>query len=325
MPVIVNSEELHPFLPSLGSPEAIERKRAERQDIRSLEFAVINIMADKQATERQLARSLGNSPLQVKLTFAAPDSYVDEIRAGRESRNTPSEHIRKFYCGWSEIKNRKFDGLVITGVNALKDRVEEEDIWPDMRKILAWSETNVFSSLLLCWGAQAALKHFHDIDSLRGEGKLFGLFEHHLGKDRSRLLAGFPDVFPIPVSRWKSPSREAIMACPSLEILGDSPETGPNIMAETAPYDGGRAHYPKRIYVLNHPEYDTDTLKREFVRDRGKDPNWPLPHGYFPDDNPTQEPLNLWRHTGQIYTNWVHAVYEATPYDLADIPKPFAE
>lgn len=324
MPVIVNSEELHPFLPSLGTPEAIERKRAESQDIRSLEFAVINIMADKQATERQLARCLGNSPLQVKLTFAAPDGYVNGIRAGRESKNTPSEHIRKFYCGWSEIKDRKFDGLVITGVNALKDRVEEEDIWPDMQRILEWSRTNVFSSLLLCWGAQAALKHFHNIDSLRGERKLFGLFDHRLGKDRSGLLAGFPDVFPIPVSRWKSPSREAIAARPALEVLGDSAETGPNIMVENISYDSGRASYPKRVYILNHPEYDTDTLKREFVRDRGKDPNWPLPHRYFPGDDPAREPQNLWRHTAQIYTNWVHLVYEATPYDLADVPNPFA-
>ncbi|MER2520347.1 MAG: homoserine O-succinyltransferase [Bdellovibrionales bacterium] len=325
MPVIVNSEEIHPFLPSLGSPEAIERDRAERQDIRTLEFAVINIMADKQATERQLARCLGNSPLQVKLTFAAPDGYVRDIRAGRESRNTPSEHIRKFYCAWNEIKDQKFDGLVVTGVNALKDRVEDEDIWPDMQNILAWSQTNVLSSLFLCWGAQAALKHFHDIDSLRGERKLFGLFEHHLGHDRAGLLAGFPDIFPIPVSRWKSPTREAIQQRQMLEIIGDSPETGPNIIAETAPYGSGRACYPKRIYILNHPEYDTDTLKQEYARDHSKDPNWPLPHHYFPGDDPTREPLNRWRHTAQIYTNWVHAVYEATPYELANIPNPLAK
>ncbi len=249
---------------------------------------------------------------------------MNDIRAGRESKNTPSEHIRKFYCAWSEIRDRKFDGLVITGVNALKSRVEEEDIWPDMQKILAWSETNVFSSLYLCWGAQAALKHFHNIDSLRGASKLFGLFEHRLGDDRSGLLSGFPDIFPIPVSRWKSPPRQAIEARPALEILGDSAETGPNIMAEIASYDAGRAYYPKRIYILSHPEYDTDTLKREFVRDRSRDPNWPLPHHYFPNNDPAREPPNLWRHTVMIYANWVRAVYEATPYELVDIPNPFA-
>ena len=176
MPVIVDSKEIHPFLPSLGSPLAIERRRAERQDIRPLEIAIINLMADKLSTERQLALWLGNTTLQVNLSFIATDSYVRRIQAGRESTNTPSEHIRKFYRPFSEIRHRRIDGLIVTGVNALKPRVEQEEIWPEVAQILQWSTTNAFSSLLLCWGAKAALKYFHDIDSHKGEQKLFGLF-----------------------------------------------------------------------------------------------------------------------------------------------------
>ena len=139
MPVIINSAEIHPFLPSLGTPLAIESARAEHQDIRPLEIAIINLMADKQTTERQLALWLGNTSLQVKLTFATTDSYFREVRNGRETKNTPVEHIRKFYSAWSEIKDRKFDGFIVTGVNALKERVSDEDIWPEVQQILPWT------------------------------------------------------------------------------------------------------------------------------------------------------------------------------------------
>ncbi|MBI3419169.1 MAG: homoserine O-succinyltransferase, partial [Proteobacteria bacterium] len=202
MPVIINSEEIHPFLPSLGSPLAIEQARAEHQDIRPLEIGIINLMADKQATERQLALWLGNTMLQVRLTFAATDDYVRGVHAGRETKNTSADHIRKFYSGWSEIKDKKFDGLIVTGVNALKPSVTEEDIWPEVQKIFSWSTTHVLSSLFLCWGAKAALKHFHGIDSVPAEKKLFGLFPHRLVSDKTGILFGFPDVFPVPVSRW---------------------------------------------------------------------------------------------------------------------------
>src|SRR4029434_5286613 len=141
-------------------------------------------MGDKQTAERQLALGLGNTSLQVKLTFATTDSYFRDVKDGRETKNTPAEHIRKFYSAWSEIKERKFDGLIVTGVNALKERVSDEDIWPEVQAILRWSETNVLSSAFLCWGAKAALKHFHDIESYKAERKLFGLFEHRLVSDK---------------------------------------------------------------------------------------------------------------------------------------------
>jgi homoserine O-succinyltransferase/O-acetyltransferase len=321
MPVIINSEAIHPFLPSLGTPLAIESARAEHQDIRPLEIAIINLMADKQTTERQLALWLGNTMLQVRLTFATTDTYVRDVHAGRETKNTPADHVRKFYSGWSDIKGRKFDGLIVTGVNALMERVSDEGIWPEVQAILRWSEANVLSSAFLCWGAKAALKHFHDIESYKAERKLFGLFEHRLVSDKTGLLFGFPDLFPVPVSRWKSPRRADIVKHEALEIVADSEEAGPNIMVESAPYDRGRFLFPRRVYILNHPEYDTETLGAEYKRDSAANKSLPLPLHYFPKDDPSRTPPNSWRHTAHIYTNWIKTLYEATPYDIEDIPR----
>jgi homoserine O-succinyltransferase len=321
MPVIIDSQEIHPFLPSLGSPLSIERLRAERQDIRPLDIAIINLMADKIATERQLALWLGNTTLQVSLSFVATDSYVRGVAGGREPKNTPSEHIKKFYSPFSAVRGRKFDGLIISGVNALKPRVEQEAIWPEVTEILRWSATNAFSSLFLCWGAKAALKFFHDVDSHRAEQKLFGLFEHRLLSDKTGLFFGFPDRFPVPVSRWKSPRREDIARVSALEIVADSEEAGPNMLVEAAS-GGTSAPFPRRVYVLNHPEYETETLGVEYSRDSAGDPSYPRPRRYFPNDDPSQPAPNLWRHTAHLYTNWVKAVYEATPYNLNDIPDP---
>ncbi|MDD3371978.1 MAG: homoserine O-succinyltransferase [Alphaproteobacteria bacterium] len=320
MPVIVKSEEIHPYLPSLGSFEAIAPERAAHQDIRPLEIAILNLMADKVATEKQLAKWLGHTPLQVQLTFVATDRYMGETRAGRESRNTPSEHIRKFYKSFSEVKNRKFDGLIVTGVNALQPRVTDEVFWDEVAETFRWSETNAFSSLFLCWGAKAALKYFHDIESVKGEAKTWGLFEHRRVSDRSDLLFGFPDRFSIPVSRWKNPDPKAIAACKQLEIVAASAEAGPNILTEPAAYETSKV-YPRRVYVLSHPEYDTDTLHREYLRDCEKSPAVPL--HYYANNDPHEELDNKWRFTGFLYTNWVNSIYDATPYDLNDIPRPF--
>jgi homoserine O-succinyltransferase/O-acetyltransferase len=321
MPVIVNATEPHPFLPSLGDPAAIAAEHALRQDIRPLEIAIINLMADKQATERQLAQWLGRTPLQITLTFVATDTYVDDVRKGRETRNTPAEHIRKFYSPFSEIKDRKFDGLIVTGINALKATVAEEDFWPEVQEILAWSDRNVLSSMFLCWGAKAALRHFHDIESYRGERKTWGLFRHRLVSDRTGILFGYPDIFNVPVSRWKNPRRDEIARCASLEVLADSEETGPNMLAEAQVHHEGRGLYPRRLYILNHPEYETATLKLEYLRDKALDPKLGVPLHYFPGDDPTQEPVNSWRHTAIVYINWVSALYEATPFDIAQIPR----
>jgi len=323
MPVIITTQEIHPFLPSLGNPSAIDRKRASTQDVRPLEIAILNLMADKQSTERQLAQWLGNTPLQVQLTFVATDSYIDKIRKGHTSKNTPPDHIQKFYSSFSEIKDRKFDGLIVTGVNVLKDRVEDEAIWDEVCTIMQWSRSNVFSSLFLCWGAKAALKYFHDIDSIKAEKKTFGLFEHRLLSDTTGIMFGFPDVFSVPVSRWKTPRSEDIRKVAALEIVADSPESGPNMLVEARPYDDGAEFYPRALYVLNHPEYDTDTLHREYIRDSQKNPELPLPMHYYPDDDPSSPPRNTWRATAILYTNWIKCIYTATPYDMQQIPEPF--
>ena len=322
MPVIVNSAEIHPFLPSAGDPAAIDSERARHQDIRPLEIAIINLMADKRATERQLATWLGHTPLQVRLTFAATDSYVAGIAAGRETRNTPAEHIRKFYKPFSTIREHKFDGLIVTGVNALRPRVTDEDVWPEVRDILRWSAANVLSSLFLCWGAKAALWHFHAIESHKAEQKLFGLFDHRLVSDRTGLLFGLPDTFPVPVSRWKSPRREDILHRPALEIIADSDESGPNMLVEAETYDNQRRLFPRRVYILNHPEYDTDTLREEYRRDSAHVAA-ALPRHYFPENDPSRPPINRWRHTATVYGNWIKAVYEASPYRLDSLPEPF--
>lgn len=325
MPVIVKSDEIHPFLPSLGSPLAIEKLRAEHQDIRPLDIAIINLMADKIATERQLALWLGNTMLQVNLSFVATDSYVKGIQAGRETKNTPTEHIRKFYSAWSDVKDKKFDGVIITGVNALKPRVEQETIWSEVAAIMEWTKTNALSSLFLCWGAKAALKYFHDIDSIKAEQKLFGLFEHRLVSDKTGILFGFPDLFPVPVSRWKSPRREDIQKCKALEIVADSDESGPNMLVESETYENGKLLYPKRVYIINHPEYDTETLGIEYQRDKAKYPAYSQPAHYYPKGDTSKPAPNTWRHTAHIYTNWIKAVYEATPYNQGDIPLPFGK
>lgn len=324
MPVIVNSKCAHPFLPSLGSLTAIEKERAERQDIRPLEIAVINLMADKRTTERQLANWLGHTPLQIRLTFAGTDSYIHAVQNGKATTHTPSDHVRSFYSAWSDIKANKYDGLIVTGVNALEDRVEKEKIWPEVEAILEWSETNVLSSLFLCWGAKAALKKFYGIDSLKQKEKIWGVFPHTIGSDKTDLLFGLPDVFDLPVSRWKTPLRADILRHPELEIVADSAEVGPNILVESAPLRDSIERFPRRIFMLGHPEYETDTLRGEYERDRNGNAASPLPQHYFPKNDPSSKPVNTWRSCAYIYSNWVHAVYNATPYDIAAIPSPHA-
>lgn len=316
MPVIVTSDAIHPFLPSLGSSSAIDMQRATHQDIRPLEILIINLMADKQATERQLAQWLGHTPLQVRLTFATTDAYMDAIHAGRQTRNTSTRHITSFYQSWGSLKEHKFDGMIITGVNALQPRVEDEIIWPEVTQILEWSKTNVLSSLFLCWGAKAALKYFHDIDSIRQDSKIFGLFDHILGKDSTGIGFGLPDQFAVPISRWKSPVSGAIEACEALEVLATAPEVGPNMIVEPSE---GRSPFPHRVYILNHPEYDADTLGREYHRDAKGNPDSSLPLHYFPGNDPSKKPVNLWRHAGFIYTNWIRTIYDITPYDTNQI------
>lgn len=323
MPVIVCSRFQHPFLPTVGSIQAIGAAHAARQDIRPLEIAIVNLMAEKETTERQLAFWLGSTPLQVNLTFFTTDSYIQGVRNGSyKPENTSPEHIAKFYKAFSEIRSEKFDGLIVTGVNAQKQRMEDEVFWPEIAEILDWSETNAFSSLFLCWGAKAALWRFHGIESRKGKKKLWGLYGHRLVSDRTGIVHGWPDRLDLPVSRWKSPDAAAVRSNPALEIVADSQDSGPNVLVEAAPFNGHGLFYPRRVHILCHPEYDADTLKKEYDRDFAKTAPQTVPHGYFPDDDPTHAPLNLWRHAGILYTNWINLIYRATPYAREKIPKP---
>ncbi len=317
MPVIVNTSAAHPFLPSTGNPDTIEDVRAIHQDFRPLEIAVLNLMADKQGTERQLAVWLGHSPLQVRLTFVATDSYMGAISTGEHARH---QHIRDFYKPWSEIRVRKFDGLLVTGVNLLGADVTKEGLWPEIEEICAWSDQNVLSTFFLCWSGFAALKHFHGIESHSGNSKLLGVFDHYKINDRSDLLFGMPDIFPVPVGRWQRLATASVEGR-ELELISSSVEGEAFLLADNCMYGKARS-FPRRVYMLNHPEYDTATMKVEYLRDLKFSPDTKIPYRYFPDDNPDNTPINTWRHVGNIYVNWIKTLYDATPYNLGDIPKP---
>ncbi len=320
MPVIIDGKKPHPFLPTRESPSAIDALRAERQDVRPLHIAVLNLMADKLGTEKELAGPLGHTPIQVHLTFVATDSYIHDLDNGYVSKHTAPDHIRSFYTPWSRIRDEKFDGLIITGINARQLDITTEAIWPQVQAILDWSRTNVVSCLFLCWGAQAALKHLHNIDRHRSEKKNHGVFPHRIASDKTNLLYGFPDRFPIPVSRWNEIRAEDIHArAKSLEVAALSDEAGVGVIVDPRHHADSVSLYPRDVYVLAHPEYATATLGNEYRRDSANNPATPTPRHYFPDDKPDQPPLNTWRHTAMIYTNWVNLLYKVAPYDRASI------
>lgn len=323
MPIVVNSDAVHPFLLSKCSPPTPELKRAQSRGFRPLEIALINIMADKVGTEFQLSTWLGRDSAQVNLTLVATDKYIDRVRRGEHvPTHTPLEHILNFYSSWSEIKNRTFDGVIVTGVKALGQRVEDESVWPEIREILSWTGTNAFSSIFLCWGAKAALKFFYDINSYKAQKKLTGIFEHRIVLDRTGLLSGLPDVFDAPVSRWKNPLKQDILNDKRVEIAVESEEAGAGVIVEPAGMIYGL--YPKRVFVLSHFEYLTEILKGDYFSDVAKDKSASLPRNYFPDDDINKPPVNTWRHTGQIYTNWVSCIHRATPSDISAIPVPYS-
>jgi homoserine O-succinyltransferase len=322
MPVIINANEKHPFLPLPGDVSAIDLYRAQHQDIRPLEILVVNLMADKLGTERQLARWLGDTEVQVNLTFAAPDNYIDAVKKGRGGKNTAPAHIAKFYKRFGDIAGNKYDGLIVTGINATAEKIADDPLWPQVKKILAWSETGATSSLFLCWGAQAALKYFHGIERARSPQKTWGVFEHTVAADTTGILDGMPDRFNVPVSRWNEIRAADVAKHAALELVSLSDRAGVGVIAEPQPYDDGKRSYPRRVYVLNHPEYDTDTLRNEYLRDAGKS-GGRKPKNYFPDDDDSKAPVNSWRHTGRLYANWVRLVYYATPRDINLVPRPY--
>jgi homoserine O-succinyltransferase len=279
--------------------------RAAHQDIRPLRIAVVNLMPTKMVTETQLLRLLGNTSLQVNITFVRMDSH--------ESKNTPIEHLEAFYEPLGRVLDERFDGLVITGAPVETLPFEEVDYWPELSAMMEWSRKNVWSTLHICWGAQAGLYYHYGIKKYPLREKMFGLFHHRALDLKDPLLRGFDEVFLAPHSRYTEVRREDIETERALKLLSTSEEAGVYISASL---DG------REVYVTGHPEYDRLTLKAEYDRDVAKGLPIKVPANYFPGGDPRLPPLMTWRsHAHLLYANWLnYYVYQATPYDLERLP-----
>jgi homoserine O-succinyltransferase len=302
MPIKIQNE-----LPAREALEAekifvITEKQALEQDIRPLEVAILNLMPKKIQTEIQLARLLGNTPLQVNLTLLTTESYTPT--------NVSSKHLGSFYKTWSQVKHKKFDGLIITGAPVETKPWDEIVYWEELKNIFEWSKTNVWSNFYICWGAQAALHYFYDIPKYELNEKRFGVFKQRCCKKRSMLMRGFDDEFNVPVSRHTEIRKEDILKHPELTILSESPASGLYIVENE-----------RNLFVFNHSEYEVDTLKEEYERDKKKHLSVNIPHNYFPDDDPSQVPVVRWRsHAHLLFSNWLnYYVYQQTPYDINSI------
>ena len=280
--------------------------RAVSQDIRPLQILLLNLMPTKIDTETQLARVLGNTPLQIELELIAPTGHV--------SKNTSQEHMLTFYKSFDDVKHRTFDGLVITGAPVELMDFEEVDYWPELCEIMEWSKTNVHSTLHICWGAQAGLYYHYGIPKHTLDKKLFGVFQHTVEDPNFILFRGFDDKFWVPHSRNTTVNRADIEAVPGLKVLAASPEAGVYAV---------KTEQGRQVFVMGHAEYDRDTLKKEYLRDVSAGVDIQLPKNYFPDDDPTRDPDVTWRSCAHLlYGNWLnYCVYQTVPYDIRDIQK----
>ena len=279
----------------------MNQTRAETQHIRPLEIVLLNLMPTKIVTETQLSRVLGNTPLQVHLVLMMISSH--------KSKNTPEEHLLSFYKTFDELKERKFDGMVITGAPVENLPFEEVDYWDELVRIMQWSKTHVHSTFHICWAAQAGLYYHYGIQKHPLPEKLFGVYRHHADYKRAILLRGFDDEFWAPHSRHTTIDRADVEAVPGLKILASSEEAGVYIIMNKE----GR-----QIFVTGHSEYDPDTLEREYLRDKNQGLPIHVPVNYYPNDDDTKPPLVRWRgHGNLLYSNWLnYFVYQTTPYDL---------
>ena len=279
--------------------------RAATQDIRPLKIIILNLMPTKVETETQLLRVLGNSPIQVDIELLQTSTHV--------SKNTSQEHLLKFYKTFDQIRDDYYDGMIITGAPVEQMEFEDVDYWPELCEIMEWSCTHVYSTMHVCWGAQAGLYYHYGIGKRALPAKTFGVFRHHTCVENHRLLRGFDEVFWAPHSRHTDIDPALVEACPKLTVLARSEEAGLFIMANR---DG------RRFFVTGHPEYDRDTLAKEYFRDVNKGLEIEVPCNYFPDDDPTKKPLYTWRGHGHLlYANWLnYFVYQETPYDPTCMP-----
>ena len=279
----------------------MDENRAMHQDIRPLKVCILNLMPVKQDTELQLLRALSNTPLHVEVTFMKMNSHM--------SLNTPIQHLNRFYNTFDELKERKFDGMIITGAPVEQIPFEEVDYWAELCEIMDWTKTHVTSTFHICWGAQAGLYYHYGLKKVLLPRKLFGVYHHKVMNRKNPLVRGFDDYFLIPHSRHTAVLSEDIHQCKALTVLAESDEAGVLLCMS----EGG-----KEIYVMGHPEYDRYTLHKEYMRDREKGLPIEVPKNYYPDDDDTQKPSLEWRaHCNILYSNWLnYFVYQITPYEL---------
>ena len=278
----------------------ISEDDAMRQDVRPLKIALLNLMPDKIKTETQITRLVGATPLQIEMTLLSTSSYTP--------RNTSAEHMLAFYQPWEAVREQKFDGLIITGAPIEKLPFEEVIYWPELHEIFDWTQTNVHDTFNICWAGQAALYHFYGINKRELPKKRFGLYDHTIVTPNSVMLRGFPDVFPVPISRYTEVCEEEIPNDPNLRILAASAEAGVCLI---------RDHKRHQVYMFNHLEYDTATLGDEYRRDAEVGEKTALPVNYFPNDDPKQPARNQWRGLGHLLIgNWINDLYQTTPFDI---------
>ncbi|WP_293444446.1 homoserine O-succinyltransferase [Planktotalea sp.] len=281
----------------------VSEDEAARQDIRPLRIALLNLMPKKIQTENQFARLIGATPLQIELSLIRMSEH--------KTRNTAAEHMASFYRPFSEVKDEKFDGLIITGAPIEHLEFDEVTYWEELREVFAWTQTHVHSTFGVCWGGMAMINHFHGVQKHILDHKLFGCYRHSNLASASPYLRGFSDDCVIPVSRWTEMHQAEIDRNTDLTTLLSSDDAGPCLVED-----------PKHraLYIFNHFEYDTGTLKQEYDRDVVEGVSIHVPMNYYPNNDPTQPPQNQWRsHAHLLYGNWVNEIYQSTPYDVTEI------
>ncbi len=276
---------------------------AKKQDIRPLKIGLLNLMPQKIQTETQFARLIGATPLQIDLTLIRMTEHT--------SKTTSADHMEAFYKSFQEVKNEKFDGLIITGAPIEHLPYTDVTYWDELKEVMDWTQTNVHSTFGVCWGGMAMIYHFHNVDKYDLDAKAFGCFDHSVQDASSPYLRGFSDGLVMPVSRWTEIKETEINAAEDLNILISSDESGPCLVED-----------PKHraLYIFNHFEYDSGTLKQEYDRDVSNGTPINVPCNYYPNDDPSQTPLNRWRsHAHLLYGNWINEIYQTTSFDMSKI------
>ena len=305
MPIKIQDDLPARTVLELENVDLITSNLALKQDIRPLKILLLNLMPKKKETEIQFARILGNSPLQVELTLMTTASYTP--------RNTEQGYLRRYYRNLDDVKNDFFDAIIITGAPVETLPFEEVDYWPELVRIFDWSQKHCFRRLGVCWGAQALLRHLYKVPKHQLPEKCFGIYDHRVVENSSRLMSGFTDSFPMPTSRYTGNHRGDIDGAEKLEILADSTDAGVGLIRDRKSGD---------VFILNHLEYDADTLAAEYERDHAAGLNTNVPKNYYPSDDSTKKPVNYWRPFAfLLMTNWLHDLYRATPFDLSSMTK----